>query len=285
MLPWFGCEWKYGLVAGNRFWPRASQPVVGRLARSRGKETLRGMLTKQQPGWPQKTTKDLQIIRKIELYWQTTSVSAWLKLWLRIDSVKMHIMASHILFWRGRYEEGKSRRVQFIVVQRGQFCNIMSMDCYPRWSISQNFPGNRAELYSEGYHMKCRLNEVTPSECRIPLKTQLNSHFHISWYHAKSLVLSLGYCWKFEGDFGPSALSQCYPASGSAVPLSHHHHHHHNHHHCHELQSWHSPSANWRPLVGQSRKALLPPDEQMDKPTDWQDFSRRWIVLCFKHLD
>ena len=165
--------------------------MVGRLARSRGKETLRGMLTKQQPGWPQKTIKDVQIIRKIELYWQTTSVSAWLKLWLRIDSVKMHIMASHILFWRGRYEEGKSRRVQFIVVQRGQFCNIMSMDCYPRWSISQNFPGNRAELYSEGYHMKCRLNEVTPSECRKPLKKELNSHFHISLYHAKSLVLSL----------------------------------------------------------------------------------------------
>ena len=100
------------------------------------------------------TTKDLQIIKKIELYRKTPSASAWLKLWLRIDPVKMHIMASYILFWRGWYEEGKSRWVQFIVLQRGQFCNIMSMDCYPRWSISQNFPGNRAELYSEGYHMK-----------------------------------------------------------------------------------------------------------------------------------
>ena len=105
------------------------------------------------------TRADLQIITKIELYCQTSLVSALLSLWLHIVSVKMHIMASNILFWRGRYEEGKCRRVQFIV-QRGQFCNIMSMDCYPRWSISQNFPGNRAKLYSssEGYHIKCRLN-------------------------------------------------------------------------------------------------------------------------------
>ena len=141
-------------VAGNRMWdrPRASWWAdTGKKAWERNSE---GNVDKTAT---RLTTEDLQIITKIELYCQTSLVSALLSLWLHIDSVKMHIMASYILFWRGRYEEGKSRRVQFIV-QRGQFCNIMSMDCYPRWSISQNFPGNRAKLYSEGYHTRCRLN-------------------------------------------------------------------------------------------------------------------------------
>ena len=161
-----------GLVAGNRFWPRASQWWADR-QEAVGKKLWRNV----DKTTTRVTTKDLQIIKKIELYRQTPSVSAWLKLWLRIDFVKMHIMASYILFWRGWYEEEKSRRVQFIVLQRGQFCNIMSMDCYPRWSISQNFPGNRTKLYSEGYHMRYGLNGVAPSECWKPLKKKFKLSF------------------------------------------------------------------------------------------------------------
>ena len=111
-----------------------TEQTVGR--KSVGKK-LGGMLTKQQP--PRMTTKDRQI--KVEPYCRTSSASAMhcstLETAQRFsedaDHGKLHPVSP------GWNEEGKCRKEGAVYnagLQRVQFCNIMSMDCYPRWSIS-----------------------------------------------------------------------------------------------------------------------------------------------------
>ena len=95
-----------------------------------------GMLTKQQlAGWP-------QIFTKVELCCQTSSFPAVLNRWLHIGLVKMQIMASYILFcW---YEEGKCGRVQFILLQSGNF--VISRP----WIVNPGGQLARISLATEG---------------------------------------------------------------------------------------------------------------------------------------
>ena len=142
MLPWFiGSQ----SVASNRMCS-TDQGQVGEQVGDQGQVGEQSRQRWQEPwerNWEcwqnSKPANNQQIITKVELYCQTPVPA--MPCSTKRDLVKMHIMASHILFWW--YEEGKSGRVQFIPLQKGQFCNITSMDCYPSWSISQNFPGNR----------------------------------------------------------------------------------------------------------------------------------------------
>ena len=63
--------------------------------------------------------------------------------------MKMHIMASHILFWW--YEEGKSGRVQFILLQRGNF--VISRP----WIVN---PGGQLARISLASEYNCTIGDV-----------------------------------------------------------------------------------------------------------------------------
>ena len=99
---------------------------------------LGGMLTKQQP--PRMTTQDRQI--KVEPYCRTSSAPAIMHCSTLETAQRFNEDADHGKLHPvspGWYEEGKCRKEGAVYnagLQRVQFCNIMSMDCYPRWSIS-----------------------------------------------------------------------------------------------------------------------------------------------------
>ena len=142
MLPWFI---ESQSVAGNRMCS-TDQGQVGEQVGDQGQLGELGRQRWQEPwerNWEcwqnSKPANNQQIITKVELYCQTPVPATPCS--TKRDLVKMHIMASYILLllvWGREVWEGA-----VYTAAKGQFCNITSMDCYPRWSISQNFPGNR----------------------------------------------------------------------------------------------------------------------------------------------
>ena len=83
-------------------------------------------------------TEDLQIITKVELH-RFLPCHAQPRVAQRFSEDAYHGKLHPVLVvWGREVWEGA-----VYTAAKGQFCNITSMDCYPRWSISQNFPGNR----------------------------------------------------------------------------------------------------------------------------------------------
>ena len=154
VLPWF-IERKS--VAGNRMCS-TDQGQVGEQVGDQGQVGEQSRQRWQEPwerNWEcwqnSKPANNQQIITKVELYCQTPVPA--MPCSTKRDLVKMHIMASYILFWW--YEEGKSGRVQFILLQRGNF--VISRP----WIVTPGGQLARISLATEVYSVQRRISDET----------------------------------------------------------------------------------------------------------------------------